>query len=357
MGYFISFFLIIFSFLKKDSKILFVLMLSWMWLLFTFNYDNADYEMYRNIYEGHYGSSEILFSYLCRFFYNIGFSFEVFRGIYCFVCLILIGTTINKYSNSKNISLVLYFLFPFILDAVQIRHFMAISIITYALPLLNENSKKNYIKYIILNLIAVGFHYATLFYFIFIFIKKLSLKKVAVISIVLNILMIIFIKNDLIVKILLNILPENKVNIYFISDKLKSSNLLLAQCFLIQIFIFVVIYICYYIYIKNNNQNIENNNIKNQINFFKNTLKINMIISILNPAYYYNLDLIRIFRGISVPNYIVIGNTIDNKNSRGNLIPVLMGLFISMLMFWFLIIKMNIYSKTGYMIFNYNYMF
>ena len=355
IGYFISAIFIIFSLLKKDSKLFFILILFWMWVLFTFNYNNADYSMYMNMYYGYIEqSSEFFFSFLLDMARKINLSYIVFRGIYGFICLYLIGITIYKNSKNKSLVLSFYFLFPFVLDVVQIRHFMAISIITYAIPLLYSDNKKSIFKYILLNILAIGFHYMAIFYLILILVKRFSIKKVTIISIVAQIIFLFVMQSNILIDILLKFLPENKVYIYFISDKLRSSYLLILQCLIVQLISLISVFVCYYIYRKHN-KCIDNIDTKKEINIYKNTLKINLLILILIPAYFYNLDLIRIFRGISIMNFIAIGNAIEKKNIKDNIIPITIGFALVMLLFYFLILKVNIFEKTGFMVLNYNY--
>lgn len=148
-----------------------------IWILCCLNTDNADYIVYRNYYYA-YGTGDFqLIDYhmewayrlLCQLFYNLGFSFVQFRIFFMSIVLFLTSNSIWKYAKNPVLILILYFIYPFFVQCVQIRNAMAISLIIYALRFLNK--KYGVIKYIAFVLIASLFHVSAIVYLL------LALKK------------------------------------------------------------------------------------------------------------------------------------------------------------------------------------
>lgn len=128
---------------------------------------NSNYSDLQN-YEYHFGFSknkmmesrfEIgfnTFMYICKFVLH--FNFFQFKFVTYFICMLLIYSTYRKFTY--NFSL---FLFPFILyemffDGIQIRNFIAISIIFFGLPYLLQRKIRGTIVYLFCVVIASLFH-------------------------------------------------------------------------------------------------------------------------------------------------------------------------------------------------------
>ena len=148
---------------RKDGRILtlsFVFLFIILWILIGFNFKNPDYEYYENLFSRatqgvSYHAVETGFWYIVKFAAKIGVSYSLFLKIYTLIALLLISSSIIKYTEKPSLVLVLYMCYPFLLDVAQIRHFMAISIFTFSVRYLESYSKKNLIKYIFLIVIGV----------------------------------------------------------------------------------------------------------------------------------------------------------------------------------------------------------
>ncbi|MCI9016958.1 MAG: EpsG family protein [Clostridia bacterium] len=360
MGYIISLILIILCIRYKNSKIMFFLTFFWMWILISFSYGNADYEMYKGLYV-QYGQGQIhigfefLFELSCKIFYNMGFSYNVFLGVYSFIGLALIGSTIYKFSRNKSIVAICYFLFPFVLDAIQIRNFMAMAIMIFAFRYLLDNSLKSTFKYIILNIISASFHSYTVICFMFIFLKKISTKKIFIITIILTIVVTILSMTNLIIPILSLIMPESKLTAYFVWKVYTPG---ISSIFKSMILIILTIYIIklYKRILKNNEQN-ENNYIT--LKLLEITEKLHIFFIIFFPMLTYNNQIMRLPRALLIMIYILGGNLLikrENYIRKDNFI--LKVLIVLLILIWLqtFIISINISDITIKPILEQNYL-
>lgn len=183
---------------KKEStgnislkNILFVILLALAWISAVFCYENPDYYSYRLIYEYYTPAGlsnsnlvDIGFVFLCNFFYKAGFSFEMFRGIYLSIAMFLMYESLRYFRKDNNFAILLYLIFPFALDVVQMRFMLSTAITIYALRFLKERNVRKYVVYV---LIASTQQILSLFYLLLILTlvdKKLLIKIVSVLFIV-----------------------------------------------------------------------------------------------------------------------------------------------------------------------------
>lgn len=151
----------------------------------VFSYDIADYSNYEYIYTlSIIGSERSLslvepgFLFLCKIFNLMGFSFPFFRGVYILVAICILLRGLNAYNkNSSNVPLLLYVFFPFALDIVQFRFFMASAIVIYSMKFLEEHK---IIRYIAAVLLASTQQFTAIFYLLFL-LNLLEMKKLKVI--------------------------------------------------------------------------------------------------------------------------------------------------------------------------------
>ena len=216
---FISIILILCCFIRKNSKILFYITFFWMWILFTFSYDKADDLMYQNLYAGNLVNKvEIGFTFLCDFFHNkLNIPFRLFLGIYGAIGLALVGATIYKYSNNKSFATACYFIFPFIFDAIQIRNFMAMSILIFAFRFLIRNNRFDWLKYLMINVIAISIHSFSIIGLLFLTFNWISKRKLFAITLIATIIEYVVLKNKtILINILSVVMTKQKLEAYFI---------------------------------------------------------------------------------------------------------------------------------------------
>lgn len=162
----------------KSWQIAGLLILTFIWILSAFNYENTDYNNYRMIYEYYIPQNSnayyIDFGYkvLCRLAISCGLSFVMFRGIYISLALIILYKGV-KYFAERGLSFVLclYLVFPFALDVVQFRFLFAVSLMIYALRFLSLNNRRGNIKFILLIIIASTQHISAILYLCFLLVN------------------------------------------------------------------------------------------------------------------------------------------------------------------------------------------
>lgn len=151
--------LLIISFLPytKFFKLFNKIYLAFILLFLVFNTNNPDYEAYQRIFEFNNpdGIADIGFVALIKVTKLLGFS--DYRVILVILGLLILGTFIRYSKHIKNLNFVvlLYFIFPFIMDVIQIRNTFMLFILLNAV-LEYYNNKK--LRCIILLLISSTFH-------------------------------------------------------------------------------------------------------------------------------------------------------------------------------------------------------
>lgn len=180
MTYLITIILCISGLVWKKSKILFMLLLVWMWILFGWNTDNVDYANYVYLYNTEPSLTEFNYEFgyrlICAAGNMLGLEYQQFLIPISAIGLILIASTIKKYSENPCYVLSLYLITTFFVNVIQIRSFLASAIIIFAIRYLVERSKVNNIIYVTFTLIASTIHFSALFYLAFVFITIIKKK-------------------------------------------------------------------------------------------------------------------------------------------------------------------------------------
>jgi len=323
MSYVVSSILIFFSLIKKKSALLSLLLFIALWILFGFNTGNADYYAYELQFNGTIKPPDIGFEFLLVFFNLIGFTYQQFLITISLICYVIIFTSIKKYTENLSYVMALYFIYPFIFDVVQIRSFIALTILLYGLQYLFTNNKKDIFKYIFFVLVASSIHFAFLFYLVLILVKFFpSWKKMLVIFSAFVILAILVIYSGFLAVLLNNLFNHPRIDDWF---KI-GTNLGFLVPFLLQIMMFLFVYVSYRKYKDNIKVQITNKDSQpfvnlnkkqkfitpnSQINFFETMIKINVIMFLAFPFYIYTTYFFRIYRNILIMNYIMVANSMQ----------------------------------------------
>ena len=156
----------------RQQNLLFLLVILLEWIIIAYSRGNTDYTIYRDMYDatislgvGAYPDLE----YGQRLFYTIGgflnLNYDQFLLVYVSLGFLILIKGLMLLTNRLKITLILYFIFPFLFDVVQIRNFFAMSVLVYAFHfLLLENEKGSTIKYLIIVLFAGLFHNISFFF-------------------------------------------------------------------------------------------------------------------------------------------------------------------------------------------------
>lgn len=152
----------------------------YLWILLEFNTfspDSASYEyMYNNL--SYYRSHEpgfVLFMKSCSL---IGLNYQQFKIIFATLIVVITIMTLRRLTDNKNIVLAMFLIVPTLGYATVIRQALAASIICYSMgDLISVNKKNSVLKFIFGVLIAMLFHYSSIFYFILLFSRFQKFNK------------------------------------------------------------------------------------------------------------------------------------------------------------------------------------
>ncbi len=168
------------SFMKKNSRLIAVFLITWASIVFVFSTKNADLVAYQNNYLYGGNISEPIFVKLEELFRSFDFSYAFFRGFLCLLGFFLIAKTFFDLSPYPNVCLFLYLLYPFCLDVVQVRSFVSCAIVIFSIRFILDfhktHKKRNILFFFIGIAAATGFHYSAAL-FIVLSVLFLNLRK------------------------------------------------------------------------------------------------------------------------------------------------------------------------------------
>lgn len=279
------------DFINENS--IYILLFICLILIFVGNNYNPDYYYYKFIFQNldnKYLIVEkgyIYFLLLCKKIIN---SYEFNILLTSFIGLSLIMMTFKKYTNMK-LPIFLYLLFPFFLDIVQIRFFLAMSLFVFSLKYIIERKQ---IKYILLIVLAISFHKTAIIYFPIYYLYNFKIKKLKIICYLFSLIFFIFIKFD-VLKMLIHVMDPLRANFY-LKNNMRLGPYLFASIVIITMYLsFVSIDILK-----------ENKKLVKLLRFF---LVINVYSIIIIPFFFLNGNFFRMQRPIILLNYILFSLT------------------------------------------------
>lgn len=132
-----------------------------------YNYKNA----YMKVCEsGEFANADLGYGVLMFIGSKAGLSFFQFKTFIVFLSVILIYMTIHRYTNYSCFFLLFYLMHSIFLDGWQLRNFLAISIVIFAIPWLCKE-KNSIIIYSLLVILASSIHFMAIVYLTFIWIR------------------------------------------------------------------------------------------------------------------------------------------------------------------------------------------
>lgn len=182
--------------LKRKSNILSILIAIIMWIVFglcTYNGDFGNYSwIYQNIQNPAYWTEfdflYTVFMYICS---RLGMSFIQFRMTFGAVYITLLYYTIGKYTENRAEVLGLYMLFPYSYFVSVVRSGFAAVLIVLAYYEIT-GGRNNKVKFWTLIIVASLFHYTSIFFAVYYFLRRKELKRISVI-LVIGLVTIVFI--------------------------------------------------------------------------------------------------------------------------------------------------------------------
>lgn len=325
MGYLITLVISINSLLGASRKKYFVYFMIvtnlLMWLTFGWNFKNPDYFNYQIMYTSVQNSSGLLlegkdlgFKLLMNLTSFLGMNYQMFIIILSFIGLILILITVKRFSPNPMYVYLLYFIFPYFLDIVQIRNFLMMSILIYSLRYLVEDKRKSITKYLVSTLIAASIHSVAVLYFPLVFVKSKN-KNLIRIGVFLSLCfsVIVFANNNEIpfIKQILGLFTDNRFILRWFD---MNTNFGFLLPWSIHIFSYLIMLVSKKI-INKYNQNLENN----ELHFFYAVYWVSVISFFFFPLYMVNTEFSRLMRNFSILYYIsfsIANKAIGLKNAR-----------------------------------------
>jgi len=250
----------------------------------------------------------------------LGLNYRGFLILISLCCYLLINSTIKLYCNSYSYVYLLYFIYPYLIDVIQIRNFIVMSILIYSVRYLVNDGLNGKIKYIVLLFIAATIHRISIVYLPLILIRSEKqntfIYYLAICSILFSIL---FLLNDKEIPILTSYIESyighDKYLLYF---KMKTNLGWILFCYL-QISSFVMIlfskilYQRYIITLFESKYNDITNKFINLMHY------ANLLLFIYMPLLILNVNFTRIIRNILLLNYItfsIVSSTIRDRDIK-----------------------------------------
>lgn len=160
--------ILIISKTNAQSKLIFVFLLVLEWILFSGSTGSPDYYNYSSMYYGReatYKSSEVLYYLVSDLFKGIGFSYVTFNAVLIGASLLALCHAASLLIGEKPIFLLMYLIWPGLIDWVQVRNMLAMALLTWAVACLITDIKRGKFKFVILVAIAAGFQIIAIAYF------------------------------------------------------------------------------------------------------------------------------------------------------------------------------------------------
>lgn len=327
MLYVIGLLLIILCCLKKDSKLLFISTLLFMWVLFAFSGENADTEVYYSRfynYESLEAITEPGFNLVMLIFNKLHFTYQQFLMLFSLIFVFVVGYFIKKNTPNYALALILYFIFPFSIDIVQVRNSLGFLFIILAFKYLLSDDKFSSLKYFFFILLAASFHLSAIFFLVFVVIKRISIKQTIVLTILIIMLSLFILEFGILENLntylsgiwrFESIIDRMRLHDYNLQDILK-----ITLKSLIALSLFLVVFYFTIINIKRSKLDLNEKN--HRLRFIYTLIKLNILVMIILPFYQISLDLYRLQRILYLFNFVGFTlynfktNTIESKTDR-----------------------------------------
>ena len=325
------FFISILNTIAKSNRVVLYSTTLIMALLFGGIYNCSDDGMYQMMYNyikvngfTFYSTTEIGFTFFVYLCTKVGLSYKLFRTLIAIIGLLLMQKTVLDFSKKYSLVFILYFIYPYMLDVIQIRNFLAASIVIFSIRFLIKNTRKGDLQYLVGILIAVSIHYMAVFFIPFIFFKRYSVNRLAKIALYIVPVLCVLTSTPIIPNIVSSIVGENlaaSIEAYF--QRAHWGFLLLWAR---QGAITVLAYFCY--------QFLQDKDIEEEWKVLNNVIiKLNIyLIIICFPLLMFNGNFFRLLRPMLFLNYIVISQVLYLDAKRGSIYSIL-AIFFTLLYF------------------------
>lgn len=175
------------------KKIVVILLILYYMGLNKYRYD---YEGYKLMFEKPFlYSSDIGYNYLAFTLKKVGANFQSIYILLAIFTLITLFRVTKIYEIKLEYLCFFYFLFPFLMDTIQIRNTIAYFLVINSLIFLSQ--KREGLSYFCI-LLSVTFHRLAFIYIIFIFFRRIITKKNLVVLVCVSFIFFYYLNTDLV---------------------------------------------------------------------------------------------------------------------------------------------------------------
>lgn len=235
--------------LKKNNFYFFIVLCSLAYLSII-STNIADFSAMENVfnYIKFTGNEYLSLGYgwwiLCKIAAGFNLTYVQFKTIILILGLILVWLSAKALNIKNNFIWSLYIIYPAITDIIQLRFFLAISIVIFLIPFLMQDNFKGYFIYILgIIFIAAQIHNSAYFFLIFLFWKIAFVYWKYIFSIAFLGSIIILFDKSLIIPVIQHFGSDQENNFYFTSEYGASRYLIILFLLTLIFFIFTSIYI------------------------------------------------------------------------------------------------------------------
>ena len=301
---------------KVDLKELFMVFVFVVFLFFvsSSNKSNPDYDSYQVIYVKDALNYDLGYQAITNFAIMCGLKYHSFRVIVFFISYACLFIFLLQIKVNKNIAIALYSIYPFFYDSIQLRNFLAFSLILVTLPLLFNGKKSGIVFFITGVVLATFVHKISIVYILLLFLRLKETKyKIRFLSLLffLSFLFVVLCKvvpsmNRFLFSLFEQVVTDKRVD--YIENKTVRFGFLLYIA--MELLLLFSSYLCYKSSASNSSFS------KNEKRLAYCIFQINLILGCLYPVFLITSEFYRIFRNILLVNYFIF--TI-NKGKKNNL--------------------------------------
>ena len=365
--------LIVLNLIKRRSKILFLGLLAFLWILVGWSEGTADWHIYVmrfEEYESVSARTEMVFTFLMRFGHWLNFDYRMMYVFLTAVCFLLIGKTIIDYSKDPGFVLALYAIFSFPIDATQIRFFIAFSIVFFAfryiLNYLKNKQKRYIIMWLIAFLIAVNVHMSVIVFLVILIPVFFGRKVTIIFTLAANALMIFFSSlKTRVFEMIVSFLGNEKAEI--VQNQSSQYGMRTIMFVWMKILTIFLGFVMFYIYIKYFSKRLRSNGVNREptgsiltINYEK-CLDLNIAVLSIIGLIMVTADFYRIQQIIIMLNYMVyasyLSTTKTMKLNINNLIIIVLSVVFAFIALYNLVLSSTNYYSVFVPLFENNQLF
>ena len=286
---------------------------------------------------------------------KLNLEFLTFRVLFYFFGVLIIFVSIKRYVGYNIWALLFYMVFPMIIDATQMKNFMAMAMLTNAFCYLGDSGLKSKLFYVISCVVGAGFHVICYAYIPLVLILNVSAKKIArfIFAVATIAFSAIFVNEkmlDILASFLLGNVSENlaeRTYVFFNSRVENGYIVYVIETVLIFLILFLI----------NKEKNILNDALTNkQVMFLQRVYIAAIYIILFIPLYMYKQDFSRLIRNFSciitasVLIYMVAWKEVQSEKrmskfsftQRGISILILYAVYLGFMFYW----DIWVYSDT-----------